>query len=169
MADGRFARGRQRAERKSRVSASQDAYATSDFTFLIQLGTFLVLFLVLSRLLFAPFLELLEERSARTIGDVAQAAAARAEVQSLTARVDAELAKARAAANAEVDAVRRHTREEAAGLVDQAQRDAASRLAELRAEVAAATSDARSKLAADARSIADAMVAAVIGQGGATR
>src|SRR6185369_3998412 len=66
-----------------------------DFTFFIHLGTFLVLFLVLSRLLFAPFIELLAERDARTTGDIASAAASRAEVNSLLSYLDAELAKAR--------------------------------------------------------------------------
>lgn len=140
-----------------------------DFTFLIQLGTFAVLLVVLSRLLFAPFLELLAERSERTEGDIAKAAASRAEVDSLSARVDAELAKARAAANAEVDAVRSATREEAAKLFHAAQEDAAARLAELRAQVQTATVEARGALATDARTLADAMVAAVLGTGGASR
>lgn len=137
-----------------------------DFTFLIQLGSFFALLFVLSHLLFTPFLELLAEREERTIGDVRNAAASRAEVEELSARVDAELSKARAAANAEVEAVRAQTREEAAKLFQTAQNDASARLAELRGQVATATSEARSALGNDARAMADAMVAAVI-QGGA--
>jgi F-type H+-transporting ATPase subunit b len=139
-----------------------------DYTFLVQFVTFGVLVFVLSKLLFAPFLEVLAEREARTIGDVEQAAATRAEVEALSARVDAELAKARAAAKAEVDAVRARTREEASQLFQSAQHEAATRLTELRNEVATATREARGALANDARALADAMVAAVIG-GGATR
>lgn len=134
-----------------------------DITFFIQLASFFVLLAVLHRLLFAPFLDLLTEREERTIGDVANAAASRAEVATLSARVDAELAKARAAASAEVDAVRTQTREEAAKLFQTAQNEAAARLAELRTQVATATSEARGALAGDARAIADAMVDAVIG------
>jgi F-type H+-transporting ATPase subunit b len=134
-----------------------------DFTFVIQLGTFFVLWFVLSRLLFAPFMELLDERAARTAGDIAKAAASRSEVETLFARVDAELARARASANAEVEAVRAKTREEAAQMFAQAQNEAAARLAELREQVAAATRDARGKLAGEARAIADTMVAAVLG------
>jgi len=140
-----------------------------DYTFLIQFGTFAVLVLVLSGVLFAPFLEVLAERAARTVGDVEKAAATRAEVQVLSARIDAELAKARAEANAEVDAIKRRTREEAAQLFQGAQHEATSRLAELREQVAGATRDARGALATDARAIADTMVAAVIGDGGASR
>lgn len=136
-----------------------------DYTFVIQLGTFFVLLMVLSRILFAPFLEVLSERSARTVGDIEKAAASRAEMNTLSARVDAEIAKARAAASAEVDAVRAQTREEAAQLFQGAQQVASARLAELRAEVAAATRDARAALATDSRVLADAMVSAVVGSG----
>jgi F-type H+-transporting ATPase subunit b len=140
-----------------------------DFTFVIQLGTFLVLLMVLSRLLFAPFLEVLAERADRTSGDIAKAAASRAEVESLSARVDAELANARAAAQAEVDAVRAATREEAARLFQSAHDEAAARLAELRAEVRSATAAAKGNLANDAAALADAMVSAVLGGSGAAR
>lgn len=134
-----------------------------DFTFVIQLVTFFILYLVLSRLLFAPFMEVLDERSARTAGDIEKAAASRAEVETMFARVDGELARARASANAEVEAVRAQTRDEAAKLFQNAQNDAASRLAELRQQVAKATTDARGALAGEARTIADTMVAAVLG------
>lgn len=133
-----------------------------DFTFVIQLVTFFILLSVLSRLLFAPFMELLAERDARTAGDLANAAASRAEVATLSARVDAELTRARVAATAEVDAVRSQTREEASRLFRTAQDEAAARLVELREQVAKATNDARGALAGDARAIADAMVAVVL-------
>ena len=134
-----------------------------DFTFLVQLGMFFVLLAVLNRWFFAPFLELLSERAARTSGDIATAAASRAEVESLSSRLDAELATARAAANAEIDEVRARTRDEAAKLFQDAQRDAAARLAELREQVSGATREARGTLATEASVIAAAMVAAVIG------
>jgi len=122
-----------------------------DFTFVVQFVTFAVLVFVLSRLLFAPFLEVLAERSARTIGDVEKAAASRAE------------------AKADVDDVKRRTRDEATQLFQEAQSDASSRLAELREQVVGATRDARSALASDARILADAMVAAVISGKGTSR
>lgn len=137
-----------------------------DITFFIQLASFFVLLFVLNRLLFAPFLEVLAEREDRTTGDVVAAAASREEVAALSARIDAELTKARAAANAEVEAVRAKTREEAAELFHSAQKEAAARLSELREQVATVTREARGALAGDARSMADAMVSAVIPGGG---
>ena len=134
-----------------------------DFTFFIQLGTFLVLFLVLNRLLFAPFIEVLAEREARTTGDIASAAASRAEVKTLLSQVDAELARARANANAEVEAMRAKTRDEADALFHKAQQEAAGRLAELRTEVARATEDASAALKGEARGMAETMVTAILG------
>jgi F0F1-type ATP synthase membrane subunit b/b' len=138
-----------------------------DFTFVIQLTTFLVLLVVLRRLFFAPFLEVLEDRSDRTSGDIEKAATLRAEVESQSARLDAELAKARSVANAEVDAVRAATREEADRLFRSAHDDAAARLVELRGQVQLATAEARGALAGDVQVLADAMVTAVLGNGGA--
>lgn len=137
-----------------------------DYTFLIQLGTFFVLLTILARLLFAPFLELLDERDQRTAGDIADAASSRSEVEALSARVDAELSKARAAAMSEVESVRRETKSEAKALFDQAQSEAASRLVELRSAIAQSAREARGSLASDARAIADQMVDAVLGRGG---
>lgn len=136
-----------------------------DFTFVIQLVAFFVLLGVLRGLLFAPFAELLEERAARTVGDVERAAASRAELAALAAKVDAELAASRASAKAEVDALRANTRDEAARLFESAQQEAASRLGELRRQVETATQEARGQLSSDARSLADAMVSAVLGGG----
>lgn len=136
-----------------------------DHTFLIQIGIFALLFFVLGKTLFSPFLALLQERAERTTGDIANAAASREEVAALSARVDQDLAAARSAAQAEVERVRAETRAEAAKLFDQAQQEAGSRLAELRAEVRSATEEARRALGSDARAIADAMVGAVLGSG----
>ncbi|HEY2772926.1 MAG TPA: ATP synthase F0 subunit B [Candidatus Binatia bacterium] len=134
-----------------------------DYTFLIQLATFFVLLALLRKLLFEPFMALLDERAQKTTGDIAKAERSRAEVQALSTRVDAELAKARAAAGAEIDTVRGQARQEAARLLTDAQNEAGARLAELRGEVATATREARTQLAGDAKSLADAMVAAVLG------
>ncbi|HYB98344.1 MAG TPA: ATP synthase F0 subunit B [Candidatus Limnocylindrales bacterium] len=136
-----------------------------DVTFLIQLVAFFGLLFVLARLLFAPFLDLLDERAARTVGDAAAAAEQTVQAQALAARIDEELAKVRAQTMSEVDAMRRQTKEEEREIFARAQADAAGRLGELRSSVAAATAEARQTLAGDARALADQMVAAVLGKG----
>ena len=139
---------------------------TPNVTTLVQVAMFFVLMPILGKVLFAPFLEVLDERASRTSGDIEDAQRSRAEVDALSAQVDAELAKARALAMSEVEAVRRKTKEEARALFDQAQAEAAGRLSELRGGIAKATAEARTALVADARSIADQMVNAVLGRGG---
>lgn len=137
-----------------------------DYTFLIQFGAFLALMFVLARLLFAPFLQLLAEREARTVGDAERAAAERNAAQQLAAKIEADLGQVRSKAMGEVEAARRATREEETKLFNEAQAVAASRLAELRAAIAADTASARSALASDASNIADRMVANILGRGG---
>lgn len=136
-----------------------------DFTFVVQLGTYFVLLLILARLVFTPFLELLDERAARTAGDVATAAEQRSEVETLSASIDADLAKAKAAALSEVEAARRASREEARELLEHARSEASERLAELRSELAASAATARTGLASEASALAEQMVAAVLGSG----
>jgi len=137
-----------------------------DYTFLIQLGTFFVLMVVLTRQLFLPFLALLEEREQRTAGDVASAAASRTEAEALSARVDADLAAARASTMAEVDAVRRETRDEVLRIVEKAQAEAATHLADLRLTVRRSTESARDALRGEAQGLAAKMVTAVLGREG---
>jgi len=137
-----------------------------DYTFLIQFGAFLALLFVVARFLFAPFLELLAEREARTVGDAERAAAERADAQQTAAKIDADLAQVRTKAMGEVEAVRRATREEEARLFSEAQAVATVRLAELRSALAADTAQARGALASEAAAIAQQMVASILGRGG---
>ncbi|MBI5505486.1 MAG: hypothetical protein HY899_11840 [Deltaproteobacteria bacterium] len=127
---------------------------------------FFALLIVLSRLLFSPFLQLLAEREARTVGDAERAATERTDAERLATRIEADLAKVRAQAMNEVETVRRSTREEEARLFSAAQGEASARLADLRSSISAAAAQARSALAADARSVADQMVTSILGRGG---
>ncbi len=137
-----------------------------DYTFLIQFGAFFALLVVLSRVLFSPFLQLLSEREARTVGDAERAAVERSDVQQLATRIEADLAKVRVQAMNEVESVRRSTREEEARLFSAAQAEASVSLAELRSSISTATAQARTALAADAKSMADQMVTRILGRGG---
>ena len=137
-----------------------------DFTFVIQLISFFGLLFVLARVLFAPYLALLDERRARTVGDAAEAVEQRAHARALAARIDEELARARAEAMTEVDVTRRQAKEEEHAIFASAQADASARLADLRGGVASATAEARRSLAEEARTLADQMVGAVLGTRG---
>ncbi len=134
-----------------------------DHTFLIQLASFFVLLVLLNRLLFAPFLELLAERDDRTSGDEDAAAAEMREAEELAERVERELAQARAAAMAEVEVLRREAREEEAQLFNRAKGEVRARLGELRVGIAAAKAEAEQSLRAEAGTLAEQMVAAVLG------
>ncbi len=136
-----------------------------DYTFLIQFGAFFALLVVLSRLLFSPFLQLLAERAERTLGDTERAALQHADAQQLAAKIEAELAKIRVQAMDDVESVRRATREEEARLFSAAQSEASARLLELRSAISTAAVEARRELAADAVSVADQMTSTILGRG----
>jgi len=134
-----------------------------DITFVIQLVSFFVLLLVLNRLLFQPFADLLAERSSRTEGAKAEATRDQAEAQALAQRVETELDRARSKALAEADAIRRETRERETAIYTEAKSAGAARLAILREEIAKERDQALRALREDAKTLAAGMVEAVFG------
>lgn len=137
-----------------------------DFTFVVQLASFFVLLVLLHRLLFAPFSQVLEERSRRTDGTREQAARERAEAGQISERVDKELAAARARALAGADGIRRQAREREVELLARAKAEADARLAELRSGIEREREAAAKVLRDDAKRLAEEMVVAVLGNGG---
>jgi len=137
-----------------------------DFTFVVQLASFFVLLGLLHRLLFAPFLQVLEERSRRTDGTREQAARDRAEAEQTSARVNRELAATRAGAMADADRIRRQGREREVELLAHAKAEADVRLAELRSGIEREREAAAKVLRDDVRGLAEQMVTAVLGDGG---
>ncbi len=142
---------------------------TPDHTFLIQLASFFVLFLVLNRVLFGPFQALLAEREARTTGDGRLAETYREEAAAIGRRLDEEMTEARARAMAEAGAIRARDRAEEERVLAEAAAEAARRIAEIRAEVADLRRRALDELEKDADTMAVDMVAAVLGSRGAVR
>ena len=69
-----------------------------DFTFVVQFVGFFVLMAILNKLLFAPFIEVINERENRTEGASAHAVEEQEEAQTLKQKIDAEMAEARSEA-----------------------------------------------------------------------
>lgn len=134
-----------------------------DFTLVIQLVSFFVLFFILNKILFVPFAELLAERDARTEGAAQSADAARADAERMRADIDAQMGAARAAAIAGAEKIRRGAREEEAAIFDDAKRHAAAELARLREGIGREREQAAQALRGQAQTLADRMVDAVLG------
>ncbi len=135
-----------------------------DFSFVVQLVSFFILWLGLKRLAFDPFVALLEAREARTVGARKEAQHLTASAQEAEAEYDQRVHAARQAAAADVDATRGVTESEERRLLDSARTEAGVRLTELRETLARQRDAARASLAGEARGLSDRIVEQVIGR-----
>jgi F-type H+-transporting ATPase subunit b len=133
-----------------------------DVTFIVQLVSFFVLLFVLNRLLFAPFGEVIAERTRRTHGARERAAEIQVETDNLTRAVKQGLDDARGIALEQAEAIRREARDGAVEILNAAKEDAAARLSHLRGAIALERDRAAKALGDDAAGLAQAMVEAVL-------
>jgi F-type H+-transporting ATPase subunit b len=106
-----------------------------DLTFVVQLVGFFVLLAILNKLLFVPFLEVLNERTQRTEGAAAHAVEEQDEANELKSKIDAAMAEARREAATIAETIRREGRVTEAELYEQGKAQAAAKLAELRSGI----------------------------------
>jgi F-type H+-transporting ATPase subunit b len=137
---------------------------TIDSSVVLQIVSFLVFWFLLNKLLFKPYLGILEERENKTEGT-------RAEVAQLvdeTDRLKTEYEHAIAEATAEAQAVKETIRSEAARARDQilnrAREEAAGRLQVARETLLREIQQSRAQAARDAETIAREMVEKILGR-----
>ena len=135
-----------------------------DFSFFIQIASFVVLWYGLKRLLFDPVLQVLDERKARTFGAEQEAAAATAAAEVSAADYERRMRAARAAVFAEGEVARAATQEEERRVISAAREQASAELAQLRDNLRLQAEAARPALAADARDLGARMADRVMGR-----
>ena len=135
---------------------------TPNSSFFIQIITFVILWQGLKRLVFDPFLAVLDARSARTVAAEADAERLRADVERSRADYEASLQKMRVTMAQESSAARNAAQEEGQRALATARAQANDEMSRLRSQVAAQISSARSTLGAQARSIAEEMLGRVM-------
>ena len=133
-----------------------------DFTFIVQLVSFFLLLVLLNKLLFTPFQELLEARRQRTEGLHDEALRDQSEAEALARTIEQSLQEARARAAQEAEGIRQAAREREVELFTQAKRDAAARLLELRTAIGNEREQAKQALHGEAKALAASMVEAVL-------
>jgi F-type H+-transporting ATPase subunit b len=135
-----------------------------DRTIFIQFGIFLVLFLVLSRFLWKPYLRVRTERVARVEGYREEAAKLEVDAQTRIARADAALAEARRVGAGEraVARAEAHAREQT--LLAEANAAAQRKLAEARTRLNAVVEAERKKLDADNSKVAADAARKILGR-----
>src|SRR5437879_2683328 len=125
-----------------------------DYTFLVQIAIFVVLWLVLKRLWFDPALRILHARRARSEGAIAEARAVQAEAERMRAEHAAAMDQARSEAEREVHEIVRQAEVEQKRLIDDAREEAQRTMADARRQITAEVSAARQGLLESAHDIA---------------
>lgn len=135
-----------------------------DYSLVVQIVLFLILWSILRRVLFGPVGRLMAERERRTEGSHAEARSLTEEGQELQAQYDAAIATARA----EGEAIKSEIREEALkarNLILSQGRDAATqKIQEIREEVRSELEAARRVASANAEALAQEMAEKVLGR-----
>jgi F-type H+-transporting ATPase subunit b len=135
-----------------------------DFSFIIQIISFFVLWVGLKRLLFDPMLHLLAERESRTAG--ARHAAEEMQRAAVVSQSDYERrmhdVRLRLAADAEV--VRNTIQNEERSVLAEAREHASAQLMQLRASLSRQAEAARPALAAEAQTLSGQLLEQVVGR-----
>lgn len=135
-----------------------------DPTVVIQIICFLVLWFVLNKLLFRPYLRLLEERESRTEGVRRETADLEGEGQRLRAEYEERIARAREIGSAGKERILDQGREQRERLLRLAREEAANMLERVRHEVRGQLQKEREIAATEATAIAQAMANKILGR-----
>ena len=135
-----------------------------DYTFLVQIAIFVVVWVALSRLWFGPALRVIRERAARSEGAIREARAVQAEAERLRLEHAAALDAARDEAHREMQEVVRGAEAEQKRLLAEAREEAQRTLAEVRTRVAEEVAAARRGLRAQVGEIAREVAQKVVGR-----
>jgi len=135
-----------------------------DISIVYQIIIFLILWLILNKLLFQPYLQLLAERERKTTGAQHDSSDLEHEGARLKAQYEERLARAQAAGYAAKDAIVQEGRQQREKILTHAREEAASTLHQVRREVATAMEQERRLAAAEAATVAGEMVTKVLGR-----
>jgi F-type H+-transporting ATPase subunit b len=131
---------------------------------LFQIVLILLLWAILGKLLFKPFLGLVEEREKRTEGLKAAAATLTAEAERLRADYESAIRQANEEGAAAKEALLDEARKTREQLLHQARADAAQRLTAVREEIQKEMKQGREQALAEAEAIARQMAEKVLGR-----
>ncbi|HEU4344590.1 MAG TPA: ATP synthase F0 subunit B [Candidatus Binatia bacterium] len=135
-----------------------------DSTILYQIILTVVLGLVLSKILFQPYLRLLEEREGRTSGARHETADLEVEGGRLKTEYEERIARAEAAGNAAKNEILQAAREQRERILTAARDEASSTLERLREELQREMATQRRVAAVEAASVAQAMASKILGR-----
>jgi F-type H+-transporting ATPase subunit b len=135
-----------------------------DYTLLYQVVLFLVLWLVLDRLLFRPYLGVLDERERRTAGTEHESADLVQEGERLKSEYQEKIAQADTAALAARESILREARQQREKILAEAREEANTTLSRVRQELRSQLEKERQLAIAEAALIAQEMASKILGR-----
>ena len=135
-----------------------------DLSLVYQIVLFLVLWFVLSKVLFRPYLKLLDERESKTAGALHDTADLEREGARLKAQYEERIAQAQAAGGAAKEAILQEARQRREQVLSQARQEATSMLELVRQEVESQMGKERQLAAAEAATVARQMASKILGR-----
>jgi F-type H+-transporting ATPase subunit b len=135
-----------------------------DISILYQVILFVVLWLILNKVLFQPYLQLLDERERRTTGAQHDSSDLEHEGARLRAQYEEKIAAAQSAAYADKERVLQSARTEREKILSDARAQAAGSLERARREIASAVAAEKDVAAAEAAAIAAEIASKVLGR-----
>lgn len=135
-----------------------------DISILYQVVLFVILWMILNKLLFKPYLHLLEEREQKTTGAQHDSSDLEHEAARLKAQYEERIAKAQASAYAAKDALLQDARQQREKILTQAREEAAKNLDQVRHDVASALEQEKRLAESEVAHVAQDMVSKVLGR-----
>ena len=135
-----------------------------DLSIVYQIVLFLVLWFVLSKVLFRPYLKLLEEREGKTAGARNETADLESAGARLKAQYEERIAQAQAGGGAAKESIVQAARQRREQVLNQARQEATAILERVRREVASQMARERQLAAAEAATVARQMASKILGR-----
>ena len=135
-----------------------------DYSIIYQIVLFLVLWIILNKVLFGPYLSLLEERERRTVGAQHDFTDLEYEGTRLRAQYEEKIAQAQAAGYAAKEAILQEGRQQREKLLSQTRAEAMNMLEGARREVDSQMQRERELAVAETRTVAQEMANKVLGR-----
>jgi F-type H+-transporting ATPase subunit b len=135
-----------------------------DYSVVYQIVIFLLLWIILSKLLFRPYLNLLDQRERRTTGAQHDSTDLQYEGARLRAQYEEKIAQAQAAGYAAKEAILQEARQQREKVLTQVREDTMRMLEEVRRELASQVQRERQVVADEVRTIAQEMASKILGR-----
>jgi F-type H+-transporting ATPase subunit b len=146
------------------VAAAEHPLIDIDYTVLVQLALFAVLFVACNKLLFQPYLRLRERRRAGIEGAKAEAETMSAQADSKLASYEKQLTAARSRAGEESRKIRAEAAAEEKRVTDEAKAAALAAIHSAQAKVRSETEAARKELLAQADALSSKIATRLLGR-----